>query len=315
MGIFTQFKTYIVALLVAISGTLLLTQMGVVDPHQSIYLPTNFPWLGFIVGGLIFGIGMVFAGGCATRILVRVGEGNLGALIAVLGFNITAGSALGGHLAYANEYLFRKFTISLPSSSIPELLGINPWILVGVLAVGAAAWIIMTKKSDEFLSSSWPLVSLAVGLLVVAGWYVTGTANSKIMADEFLAMDANVVSSFRPASLTFAKPNADFFMYTATATGSSVDFGIATVLGVVLGSLLAALLSKSFHWVAPTGSQSFLGYLIGGLLMGFGAIIALGCNIGQGLTGMSVLGLGALITIIFILLGSWVGIWLQEKLS
>ncbi|MBI5078920.1 YeeE/YedE family protein [Candidatus Saganbacteria bacterium] len=312
-GSFLQFKSYMVALLVAMAGVQLLKDSGMLDPFQSMYLPTNFPVLGYITGGFIFGIGIVFAGGCASRILVRVGEGNLGALVSVFAVNLTAGSALAGHLAYTNEYFFRKFPIKLPSSYIPDLLHVNGWILIGAFAVFLAAWFYKTRNEDDFAGVKWPLIGVLVGLLVVAGWYVTAHAQAKVMADEFLAMDTSVTSKFRPASLTFAKTNADFFAYIATASGSTIDFGIATVIGVLLGSFAAAMATKSFHWVVPPHKRAFLGHFTGGLLMGYGAIIAMGCNIGQGLTGCSVMGLGGVITVTFIILGSWTALWIREK--
>ena len=313
-GSYLQFKAYMVALIVAMVGVQLLTENGMVNPKDSIYLPTNFPWLGFVVGGFFFGLGIVFAGGCASRILVRTGEGHLGAMVSVFAFNLTAGSALAGHLAYTNEYVFRKLAITLPTSSIPELIGVSPWVVIGVFALFIVLWFIKSAKADDFIGLKWPLTGLAVGLLVVAGWYVTGHAAGKIMADEFLAMDTTVVNKFRPTSLTFAKPNADFFTYIATATGSSIDFGIATVIGVLAGSFIAAQVTRTFHWVVPANKTAFLGHLVGGLFMGYGAIIALGCNIGQGLTGCSVLALGGLITIVCIVLGAWTALWVREKL-
>ncbi|MBI4666694.1 MAG: YeeE/YedE family protein [Nitrospinae bacterium] len=313
-GSFLQFKAYMVALLVAMAGAQFLKDMKILDPSASIYLPTQLPVLGFIAGGFIFGIGIVFAGGCASRILVRVGEGNLGALVSVFAFNLTAGSALGGHLAYTNQYVFRNFQLELPSSSIPDLIGVNAWIIIGAFAVFLAGWFYKSRSEDDFIGAKWPLTGLAVGLLVLAGWYITGDAHSKVMADEFLAMDSSITGKFRPTSLTFAKPNADFFTYIATASGSALDFGVASVIGVLLGSLTAALATKSFNWVVPPHKGAFLGHLIGGLLMGYGAIISMGCNIGQGLTGCSILGLGGVITVVFIILGSWTALWIRERM-
>lgn len=313
-GSFLQFKAYMVALLVALAGTQLLTDLGMVHPENSIYLPKNFPWLGFIVGGYIFGIGIVFAGGCASRILVRTGEGHLGALVSVFAFNLTAGSALAGHLAYTNEYVYRRLAVALPTSRIPDLLGVSPWLIIGAFAAFLAVWFAVSAKKDDFIGLKWPLTGLAVGLLIVAGWYVTGKAAGMIQADEFLAMDSTVVNRFRPTSLTFAKPNADFFDYIKTATGASLGFGVATVIGVLLGSFASAMATRSFHWVVPANKDAFLSHLAGGLLMGYGAIISIGCNIGQGLTGCSVFGLGGLITITFILLGTWTSVWLRERM-
>jgi len=89
---------------------------------------------------------------------------------------------------------------------------------------------------------------------------------------------------------------------------------VATVLGVLLGSFLSAQVTRTFHWVAPANKGSFLSHLFGGLMMGYGAIISIGCNIGQGLTGCSVMALGGLITITFIVLGSWTAVGIRERM-
>lgn len=313
-GSFLQFKAYMVALFVAMVGTAILIDAALVDARASIYLPTSIPILGYITGGLVFGIGIVFAGGCSTRILARVGEGNLGALVAVLGFNITAGATLAGYLAYLNIEIFRKFTIDLGSSSIPELLGLNHWVLIALFGIALGAWFFLKRADDDFWGVKWPLTGLIIGLVIVAGWYVTGYAYRMALADEFLALDTSFIGQFRPTSITFAKPNADFFEWIAKGSAISVDFAIGSVIGLLLGSLAASLISRAFHWVAPPDAGTFLGYFCGGLLMGFGAIISVGCNFGQGLTGLSVLSVGGLVTIVSIVLGSWIGLWIRERI-
>ncbi len=313
LGTLLQLKAYLLAVLVAMIGTKILIDLGIVDPNQSIYLPTEFPWLGFVVGGYIFGMGLVMAQGCASRIWVRMGEGNLGSLLSVFGVNIGAGSALAGHLAYSNEHFFRKFTATLPSSSIPELLGVSPWILIGVFALVLAVWIAKSAKEDDFLGVKWPLTSLAVGLLVVAGWYVTGSAAAKTMGNEALTAGAGALSRFHPGSLTFVKPNADFFGYLRTAAGSTMNFGMGTVVGLTLGSFIAAKVSRTFYFVVPPDKKAFFSYFGGGVLMGYGGVLAMGCNVGQGLTGMSIWGLGGVLTVTFIMLGIWTVLWIIEN--
>lgn len=312
-GSFLQFKAYMVALLVAMTGVQIMASSGLLTPADSIFLPTTFPIIGYIFGGFIFGVGIVYAGGCATRILVRTGEGNLGALVSVLAFNISAGSVLGGHLAYTNVHFFRAYTIDLTDSSIPGMLGITPWIVIALFAITLAVLFFIKRHDDSFVGVKWPLTGVAIGLLVTAGWYATASTGQRVLADEFLAMDSQVVSRFRPTSLTFAAPTAEFFGWLRTASGSTLTFSVATVMGVVAGALIAALITRSFHWVTPPNPRAFLGHLVGGLLMGYGAILSVGCNIGQGLTGASVMGLGALLTVTFIILGAWTGVWLKEK--
>lgn len=390
MGDFMKFKSYMVALLVAILGVHLLTYIEIpaaneagketmvklLDPamaSQPSFLPfaENFNLLGFVVGGYIFGIGIVFAGGCASRILVRAGEGNLGSFLSLLTFAIAAGTAISGHILYYNFTFLQSWSTSIVSSissavgigtnpdgisprfSIPELTAdlfnmpmqeetykMITWIVIAAFAVFLTLWIILTKSKDDFWGWKWPLTGIVMGLLVVGGWYITSYANAHYQLPNPFTAEANQEIPVAINSLTFSNPNylaLDFLMnsqsdpeghpYTLIdpAEGffgviinffksfSMVGFGIASVFGAIIGSFLAALFTNSFNWVAPPNSTAFLSHIIGGILMGWGGVLSMGCNIGQGLSGFSVLGLGAVITVIFIILGSWTSLWIREK--
>ncbi len=373
MGSFLKFKSYMVALLVAILGVYLLSMVPMtgkekdithlVEPllaSQPTFLPTadSFNLLGFVIGGYVFGMGIVWAGGCASRILVRTGEGNLGSLISVIAFGLAAGTALQGHVGYVNANYFQKWSktatlwftdlVGINSetfTSIPILLAdifgaknpiessafITP-IIIGLFAVLLAFWFIKSKDKDDFWGMKWPLTGLGIGLLIVAGWAITGYATTHWNPNEGLMAGDQIAHN----SLTFANPNFQLmdYLFKSSArfdpshpfldyfwgekvgsffTSLIVSFGIASVVGAVLGSFLSAKVTRSFSWVIPPDKNAFLGHIAGGIMMGLGAVLSLGCNIGQGLSGISVLGLGGVITVIFIILGSWTTVGIRGK--
>ena len=306
-----QTRSYAMSLFVAILGTQILSKAGQVDIQSSIYLASPFTWLSYMVGGLIFGVGIVYAGGCASRILVRSAEGDLGAWVSVMAFIFTSGATLWGISANIRVDYFNSFTWSLHSQYLPEILSTIPWWLV-LLAVELflVVFMLMAPKNSEWWSWQWPLTGAAIGLTVVLAWWLNGAAHKVLpLIDSFAFSgpdDPALLQEWRPKSLTFALADAQSFRYIILWTGEKINFAIATVFGVLAGSFLAARISGTFNWVAPP-LQQFKFNLVGGLLMGFGAVLALGCNIGQGLSGISTMALGSIVTMIFIAIGALSG--------
>ena len=154
------------------------------------------------------------------------------------------------------------------------------------------------------------LAGAAIGLTVVLAWWINSAAYKAMLhIDQFTFSgpdDPMLLQRWRPKSLTFALPDAETFRYIILWTGESINFGIATVFGVLGGSYIAAMFSRTFNWVAPP-LQQFKYNLFGGLLMGFGAVVAMGCNIGHGLSGFSTLALSSIITMTFIFIGAITG--------
>ncbi len=304
----TQSRAYAMALFVAIMGTQILYKTGMVDINYSIYISSPFTWLSYIVGGFVFGVGIVYAGGCASRILVRSAEGNLGGLISVMAFIFASGATLWGITARLRVDYFNSLTVDYDNQYIPNILhGVPFWVVMAVLEVVLLIFMLRAPKDSDWWGWRWPLAGVTIGLTIVFAWWINGVAFKTIpMIDTFSYTgpdDPTLLQTWRPKSLTFALADAQTFRYIILWTGESINFAVASVFGVLFGAFISALITRTFNWVAPPLEQ-FKYNLVGGLLMGFGAVLALGCNIGQGLSGFSTLSLGSMLTMSFILLGA-----------
>ena len=303
MGDKGRLRAWFLAIGIAIIGAQILQAYGLVDLGKSIYLTSNFGWLGHVIGSLCFGIGMTLGAGCGQRTLVRVGGGNLKSLVVLLVLGITAYTTLRGLLALVRINYIEVTNIDLTShgmanqsiaTAIAAFTGMDAntlrWIVAGVLGLGM---VFFAFKDKEFRGNfDNILAGLCIGAIIVAGWYVTGHG----ALDDF---DPVPVESF-----TFVAPAGNAIQYLMTFTGSSINFGIASVFGVIAGSFLYATLSGRFRLETFTNRQDMVGHIFGGMLMGFGGVLALGCTIGQGITGMSTLAMGAVITLGMIIFGS-----------
>ena len=275
-------RTFALALAVAVVATQLLAGYGAVDLTKSIYLQVSFSAPLMFVGGVLFGYGMVLANGCGSRALVLLGRGNLRSLVVVIVLGI-----IGADDA---ERLDRAGT-DRALAAIVDQAGLSDAAGTGcgrsaarfrhgsiVASVISAVLIIFSFAHAPFRRARWQIAAgVAVGLLVAAGWFATG----------YLGAD-----DFNPAavtSLTFVAPVADTVQYVMLSTGLTLNFGIAMVFGVFAGSLLAALVTRRFRLEGYTSPQHMLRSMIGAALMGSGGAMALGCSIGQGLTGISTL--------------------------
>ena len=306
-GDFRRFRAWMLAMAVAVIGAQALQGGGLIDLGRSIYLTPNFGWLGAILGGLMFGFGMTIAGGCGTRNLVRFGAGDLRSLVVVLTIGIVAYMTLRGLTGLVRVGLEDATNIDLEAAGL-ESQGMGTMlagafglpapatglVVAAVLAVGLLAWCFM---DSAFRRSPRNIVGgLGVGLAIVAGWYATGV----------LGFD-----DFEPApltSLTYVAPTGNALVYLMTFTGSTIDFSIASVGGVIFGAFVSAILRGNFHLATFADVQDMLRNLAGGALMGFGGVMALGCTIGQGLTGISTLALGSAIAILAIVAGGVAGL-------
>ncbi len=290
---------YTAALAVAIVGTAVLEQGGWVAVAESAYRAPSLNWGGALLGGLVFGFGAMLAGGCATRTVVRVAEGNLGALLALLGFVAGGMATLYGVLGPIRSWLTAKTTAPLAAgdASLAIILGAPQWLVAGTAAALCLAVILLL--GDARKGAGMILAGALIGLLVTAGWWTTG----------YLALDD--FTDARPSSVSISGPLARAGLFLATTQLSSAHFGLAVVAGILIGGLLAALASRSFRWVPPDGSRVGA-YLVGGVLMGIGAIVAGGCNIGNGLTGASTISLHSFLAFAAMLLGMRAGLWWLE---
>lgn len=312
MGSFNRFRAWMLSIAVALVGSQTLHQVGAVDLYESIYLSPNLGWLGAIFGGLMFGFGMSLAGGCGNKTLVRLGTGNLKSLVVAIVLGVFAYMTLRGLLGLARVRVDELSSLDLAamgleSQGLPDLLSAvtglslsaSHWLLTAVVA-GGLLWFCF--KSAEFRSSVRDISGgLIIGALIPLGWFVTGV----IGFDEF---EPTALASF-----SFVAPIGDGLVYLMTFTGATINFGIAAVGGVIVGSFLMAQATRTFRIESFTDANDMIRHLVGGALMGTGGVMALGCTIGQGITGMSTLAAGSLIALISILCGGFYGMKFLEE--
>jgi uncharacterized membrane protein YedE/YeeE len=311
VGDWRRFRAWMLALAVAMAGSQGLAAAGWIDLGRSSYLSGGIPLAGAILGGVAFGIGMVLAGGCGAKTLVRLGGGNLKSLVVVLVVGLTAMATIKGVLAPLRLALDRATTVPLKATGLAtpsfpavlEKLGLEPdparWLPVAVIGGGLILWCF---KDAAFRRSSRHWGSgLAVGALICAGWAVTG-----VLGDD----------PFEPvalASFSFIGPIGDSLIYLMTYTGATLTFGIASVAGVVAGAFAAARTRREFRLETFTDPDDLARHLTGAVLMGLGGVLAMGCTIGQGLSGFSTLSLASPLALGGILLGGLIGLKRLEE--
>ncbi|MCC8951597.1 YeeE/YedE family protein [Bradyrhizobium sp. Arg62] len=294
-------RTYALAIGVAIAASQLLAAAGLVDLGKSIYLQPSFSAPVMFLGGLLFGYGMVLSNGCGSRALVLLGRGNLRSFVVVIVLGIFAEMTLKGLIAPARIAMVQASQATVSANSVPALLadiglGAVPARMVAA-SVLAAVLIIFAFAHAPFRKSPGQIAAgLIVGLLVAGGWYATGYLG----ADDFNPVPVT--------SLTFIAPIADALQYVMLSTGSTLNFGIVTVFGVFAGSLITAIATGRFQLEGYRSPQHMLRSASGAALMGAGGVMAFGCSVGQGLTGLSTLSLSSLIAIAGIMLGTGAGL-------
>lgn len=294
-------RTYALAIGVAVASTQLLAAAGLVDIGKSIYLQTSFSAPVMFIGGLLFGYGMVLANGCGSRALVLLGRGNLRSFVVVVVLAIFAQMTLKGLIAPPRIALVGASQTTTTSNSIPSLLAYAGFSATAARMLAAsvisAALIIFAFAHPAFRRSPGQVAAgLVIGLLVAGGWLATGYLG----ADEFNPVPVT--------SLTFVAPIADALQYVMLSTGSTLNFGIVTVFGVLTGSFLTALATGRFELEGYKSPHHMLRSGGGSALMGAGGVLAFGCSVGQGLTGFSTLALASLIAFAGILVGTALGL-------
>ena len=288
-----------VALLVAITGTQYLEMMDIVAIGDSSYRDATLDWLGAGAGGFLFGTGSALAGGCITRTLVRTMEGSLHSLIVFVSFAVVAAIIQFGFLETFRINLTHATAIELTTDAgIASILSWPSWL---VLAIAVAVLLLVLYKSWQLSpNKSMLAVGAIVGGLVVVSWYITGV----LAQDEFEPM--------KPSAMTMSGPLARFGYFLISGRLAGLSFAVSFVIGTALASFLLALVSHQFKITAPAKGMVKMA-LLGGSLMGLGAIMAYGCNVGQGLSGISTLSMESLIAVAGMVTGiTLVTKWLER---
>ena len=318
MGDWDRMRLWLLAIAVALLGTSALSYFGVIDITKSIYTAPRLIWLSHLVGGALFGFGMVLASGCGNKTLVRIGGGNLKSLMVFVVVGLSAFMTLKGVLALPRSLWLDRVYLTLPSTQdLPALashwLGPNPMLRPLIAALVGLPLIGFAISSRSFRSAENILAAVIIGSVIVAAWYVSGklgylAENPNTLEESFLTTNSGKMEAF-----SFVAP----FAYTLnllmmwTDQSQAISFGIAASLGVVVGSFTHALASRSFRWESFSSVADTVNHLIGAILMGFGGITALGCTIGQGMSGISTLALGSFITFSAIIVGAVIALKTQ----
>lgn len=307
MGNWERMRAWLTAIGVAMLGTSLLVYRGDLDIGMTYYTRPTLFWFAALVGGLAFGVGMTLAGGCGQRTLVRLGAGNLKSVVVFIFLGYTALVTMNGVLYEFTQVTLRAepFVLRLDFlQTLPALFGLpgrDAHLLIGAML--ALAILLFAFANRDFRASKDNMLGgIVVGLVVVAGWYVTsklGLAENEFMEITYQGTDSNLAES-----MTFVGPLAYTMDLWAYWRDKQVTFGVASVFGVMAGSFLYAVVHRTFHWEYFNSPQDMFRHILGAILMGFGGVVAMGCTIGQGVTGVSTLALSSFIVLFGIVAGA-----------
>jgi len=316
---FDLFRAYLLCVVVALIGTNLIEDAGLImvfDPRMGHFVSTGllrqyFVPFANILGGYLFGLGIVLAGGCASGIVYRLGEGQIAALVAIVGFFFGVAMTTDGMLkpirVLLTSYHVKIFGVSNPA--FWDLFGGGPtvkWITIIIFSILLLAYVFKGKPTfgRSGKGYSWGLTGLLVGLLTVVGWEISsifggmprGFAITTPVKELFYSMLTNSTHS----------PFKEF-SFLGIFRGT---WGVFFILAVPFGSALSSLGLKEFQWKVPPAKE-ILTVFFGSILMGIGAVIAGGCNLGHGITGMSTGSVPSLVAITSIVLGNWTMVYFK----
>lgn len=324
-GDWTRMRMWALAIAVAIVGTTALAVAGLIDPAGSFYTTARFTPLAYGLGGALFGFGMVLSGGCGSKALVRTGAGSLKALVVVCVMGLVAYVTIRGMLAVVRVRALESVGVELATSQdLPSLLVGDGSLALTRLVIASAvagALLLFVLRGRRTLSADVLLGGIGVGAVIVAVWYVSGhvghlAEHPQTLEDAYLR-----TNSGRMEALSFVAPVAwtlDYLMFFSDAS-KVMTVGVAAVLGVLAGAALHAVLTGRFRWEGFRDTEDTANHLVGAALMGFGGVTAMGCTIGQGLSGASLLAVGSWITLGAIIGGAWLGLryqaWRIERLG
>lgn len=312
MGDWARMRQWALAAGVAMLGFAALVWLGKLDPNKTLYASGRVAWLSALVGGTMFGFGMVLASGCGSKTLVRIGGGSLKSLIVFIVMGIAAFATLKGITAVVRVATVDVvgFATAAPGSIASVsggVLGVSPKLaqLIAALGLGGGLmlWALLQR---DFWTFDNLLAGLGIGAVIVLVWWVSGSLGYVAEHPDTLQEAFLATNSGRAEALSFVAPVAytlDWFMFFSDKT-KVLSLGIVSVLGVVAGSAAVALVSRSFRWEGFGSVEDVANHLGGAVLMGIGGVTAMGCTIGQGLSGISTLSITSFIAVAAILAGA-----------
>jgi uncharacterized protein len=302
---------------VAMVGYHALVAAGLINPAMTIYAGTRVNWLSALVGGLMFGLGMVLASGCGSKTLVRIGSGSLKSLVVFVVMGFSAYATLKGLTAVVRHATVDTMAFDLAlggqMSQWFSAWGVNATLAGALLGLTLMAWALLDR---EFRRWNHVLAALGIGLCVVAMWWVSGHLGFVPEHPQTLEAVYLATPSGRIEAMSFTAPMAytlDWLMLFSDSS-KTLSISVVAVFGVVCGSALCALTHRSFRWEGFSGTRDTALHLCGAVLMGVGGVTALGCTVGQGLSGLSTLSLTSMIAVLGIVLGALLGFHLQNRM-
>lgn len=312
MGDSTRAKQWALAIAVAVLGFGAMAGLGWVSPFNTIYANPRLSWLSLLLGGVLFGVGMVLGSGCASKSLIRLGAGNLKSLVVLMAMGMSALATLRGLTAVWRVNHLDPVSIGAgPGPFVGQwLANATGWgvpLAGGVAAVGVSGAIFFwIYKDRQTMPGSVAWGGMAVGALAVALWWVSGVMGFVPEHPDTLEAVFLATASGRMESISLTAPVAylwDALMYFSDGT-KKLSLGMVVALGLLVGAWAHAQWTGTFRWEGFTQTNDLALHLLGGTLMGIGGVLAMGCTMGQGLSGLSTLSLGSFIAVLGIVLGA-----------
>ncbi len=325
IGDLNRLRSWLLSIAIAVIGVGLLEFYDMIDmaltssndTSNPPYRTPTFVWLRNLVGGLMFGIGMTISSGCGNKSLVRLGEGNLKSLVVLLIMAFAASLMLFSSfdfwvfLQWMTPVSIDFTELDISSQDLGSVLagmaGVEPGplnLFIPALLLGGAilAWVL---RSSDFRSNRELLpAGLIIGAIVITGWYITAGPMGIALLEELEFMDERPYAA-GVQSLSFIAPTAHTAQYVyQDFSPVFLSIGVVTVLGVIAGSFLYTLIFRTVRIEWFVGWKDFSMHAIGAILMGIGGVLAMGCTIGQGISGVSTMALGSFLTIVSIISGS-----------
>jgi uncharacterized protein len=311
MGEWTRMRMWVLAMAVAIIGAQAMYAGGLIDLSKAFYVRPTFTWLSYLLGGAMFGVGMTLASGCGSRTLVRIGGGNVKSVVVFVFMGIAAYMTMKGLFGVCRVGYIDAVNIDLAArgaatQEVGSLLGgrRGQFVFAGIVSAACLAFVLAGREFRASLDA-W-LGGLGYGLAVVAGWYLSAHIgfgeNPDTLENTFFGTNSRA-----PESLTFVAPVAYSLELLMLWSDKSlvVTFGIASAVGMIVGSLVYSLATHKFRWEGFANVTDTRNHILGAILMGAGGVTALGCTIGQGVTGLSTLAPGSFLALGAMIFGSW----------
>jgi len=319
IGSWIRMRMWGMAIGVAMIGFYFLARQGLIDPTKTIYFNGQVLWVSALAGGMLFGFGMVLASGCASKTLVRIGEGSLKSVVVFLIMGLAAFASMRGITAFLRAKTVDQFSFPVNSGGnvpawISSALGLEPDIGVPLLVFSIGGGLIYWALSNPKFRSSGNnlLAGFGIGAVIVSIWWVIGHLG--FVEEHPLTLESTYLTtpSGRIQALSFTGPMARTIDWVVTFEPTrKIPLAVMLIMGVVLGSLMHALYSRTFQWEGFQSTQDTALHIVGATLMGIGGVTAAGCTVGQGLSGISTLSMTSFIALTGIMLGGIVGLRFQ----